>query len=375
MITGDQMSDRLQPSVASMIEGLAPGVVVRPGGEIEVRGLSTVMTNTQPLIVVDGFPLIGVDANLNSINPNNIESIVFLKCAVAASIYGSRSSNGVIVITTRTGSGRIDGGRDFSVSYRSTFGVSMKPDLNLMNFASVGAFMDAEHYLFLQNPIQPFNSFNNLAKIGEYSYILMSRNQGWITDEQANERIAALRGNNALQEIQDHLMQRRTSQEHNLSISSRSNVNHFGAAFRYVQQRGDLVTSRNNRITADINNAWIPNNWLTVRTFANINFTTFDNPGTGYGLNSAELLRMGAADWIQPYTSMFDADGNPVPWFAAAQGRRIAYDTFPGMRPVFYHPLHDIDEMRHYGNSLRVRLGGNMEVRFTDFLSGSVGGS
>jgi len=373
MITGDQMDARLQPSITSMIEGLAPGVVVTPGGQLEIRGVSTVMTSTAPLIVVDGFPL-PLDADINTINPNNIESIVFLKDAVAASIYGSRSSNGVIVITTRTGSGRIDGGRDFSVTYRNMFGITMKPDLRLLNRASVPDFMDAEYELFRQNPNTPFNSFNNFTKIGAHTHLLLARDRGWLTEEEANARIAALEGVNALQQVNDHLIQRRTSQEHNLSLSSRSDVNQFGAAIRYVQQRGDIVTSRNDRITVDINNAWIPNNWLTVRTFSNINFTTFNNPGPRYTFNNIVHMNHNT-DWIQPYTNMFDANGNPVPWFAAAESRQVTYDTFPGMRSVLYHPLHNINEERAYGNNLQTRLGGSIDVRFTDFLSGSVGGT
>ncbi|MCL2417234.1 MAG: SusC/RagA family TonB-linked outer membrane protein [Bacteroidales bacterium] len=381
MITYAQIQDRMQPTLASMIEGLAPGVVVTPAGLIEVRGISTVMTNTQPLIVVDGFPLIGVDADLNSINPNNIESIVFLKCAVAASIYGSRSSNGVIVITTKTGSGRIAGGRDFSISYRNSFGIAMKPDLSLMNFASVSAFMDAEYDLFLQNPVAPFNAFNNYTRLNEFTFLLMARNQGLMSEEEADRRIAELRGNNALQQINDYLFQRRISQEHNLSIHSRSSVNHFGASIRYLRQRGDVITFENERITADINNAWMPRDWITVRTIANINFTTFDNPGTGW--HFTDLLNLtpvgtggpGNAGWVDPYTNMFDANGNPLPWFAAAQRRQATYDMFPGMRPVLFHPLEDVHEMRNFGNNLTVRLGGSAEVRFTDFLSGSVGGT
>ncbi len=78
------------------------------GGEIRIRGGSSLSANNSPLIVVDGIPLDqrgvqGVRNQLNAINPNEIEDFVVLKDASATAIYGSRASNGVILITTKKG--------------------------------------------------------------------------------------------------------------------------------------------------------------------------------------------------------------------------------------------------------------------------------
>ncbi|SFN59834.1 SusC/RagA family TonB-linked outer membrane protein [Salegentibacter flavus] len=102
-------------SPEQLLSGKSAGVRITPGGgapgeggQIRIRGGSSLSGNNDPLIVVDGIPLDqrgvqGVRNQLNSINPNEIEDFVILKDAAATSIYGSRASNGVILITTKTG--------------------------------------------------------------------------------------------------------------------------------------------------------------------------------------------------------------------------------------------------------------------------------
>jgi TonB-dependent SusC/RagA subfamily outer membrane receptor len=93
------------PNVAQQLQGRVAGVTVTsnnsPGGEatVRIRGFGTI-NNNDPLYVIDGVPTKG---GLNSINPNNIESMQVLKDASSASIYGSRAANGVIIITTKKG--------------------------------------------------------------------------------------------------------------------------------------------------------------------------------------------------------------------------------------------------------------------------------
>lgn len=94
-----------------LINGRAAGVVITqsgtPGSEpiIRVRGGSSLNASNEPLLVVDGLPLDGV--SLSTINPNDIESFSILKDAASTAIYGSRGSNGVLLITTKKGGKRL----------------------------------------------------------------------------------------------------------------------------------------------------------------------------------------------------------------------------------------------------------------------------
>ncbi|MBR9854317.1 MAG: TonB-dependent receptor [Algicola sp.] len=99
-------------SFEQLIQGRVAGLQVinssndnpEGGATIRIRGNSSINGSNSPLVVVDGFP-IGTAGNMNSVNPNNIASIEVLKDASASAIYGSRGANGVILITTKTGSG------------------------------------------------------------------------------------------------------------------------------------------------------------------------------------------------------------------------------------------------------------------------------
>lgn len=123
-ISPEQFNQGAVISPEQLISGKSAGVRITPssepggGSEIRIRGGSSLSGNNSPLIVVDGIPLDqrgvqGVRNQLNAINPNEIEDFVILKDAAATSIYGSRASNGVILITTKKGILE----SDFTISY------------------------------------------------------------------------------------------------------------------------------------------------------------------------------------------------------------------------------------------------------------------
>src|SRR6185312_9069377 len=106
VIDSKSISDIPVGGVDQLMQGKAPGVVVTsstgaPGDPIEVRirGIGTI-GNNDPLYIVDGVP---TKDGINEISPNDVESITILKDAASASIYGARSSNGVVLITTKKG--------------------------------------------------------------------------------------------------------------------------------------------------------------------------------------------------------------------------------------------------------------------------------
>lgn len=150
-VDAKEVADFPAPSFESAIQGKAPGVVVASGSgrlgeaiQINIRGISSISANTQPLYVVDGLPITTAslsDVNNNptnpiaDIDPNDIESLEILKDASAAAIYGARAANGVILVTTKKGKN------------------SHKTDLQLNTYTGISnparqrKFMDARQYL------------------------------------------------------------------------------------------------------------------------------------------------------------------------------------------------------------------------------------
>ena len=147
VITPRNIETKLQSNLSSVLEGQATGVVLDKDGKIEIRGVSTFNAENEPLVVLDGYP---IEGGLESINPENIENITVLKDGVAASIYGSRAANGVIVVTTTRGAAD-----RFNVSYKGIVSTILKPQLSKLNRASTSDYIDAELDLYYQNPNRP----------------------------------------------------------------------------------------------------------------------------------------------------------------------------------------------------------------------------
>ena len=133
-VSGDAISEAPVSSVDKMLAGKMAGVQItaatgQPGAasQIRVRGTSSINAGSEPLWVVDGIPVMNGDQTyftntgnaIATINPNDIESITVLKDAAAASVYGSRAANGVVLVTTKSGK---EGKAKFSA--RAKFGVS-----------------------------------------------------------------------------------------------------------------------------------------------------------------------------------------------------------------------------------------------------------
>lgn len=105
-ITAEEIAGQKVTRVEEMIQGRFAGVhVVRLANgqmSLRVRGTSTFLGNSEPLVVIDGMPVHGSNA-LTGINPHDIARIDILKDAGATAIYGSRGANGVVIITTKRG--------------------------------------------------------------------------------------------------------------------------------------------------------------------------------------------------------------------------------------------------------------------------------
>ena len=105
-VSSETLTKRNVASLSTALQGAMPGVTIQqtsgqPGADgstIRVRGIGSINSNQDPLVLVDG-----IETDINQVDPNTVESISVLKDAASASIYGSRASNGVILITTKRG--------------------------------------------------------------------------------------------------------------------------------------------------------------------------------------------------------------------------------------------------------------------------------
>lgn len=153
------MLQKSEPNVLNTLAGKVPGVDIRAGqgapgaaSRIQIRGVSS-FNGGEPLIVVDGVPYSNPLVNtsnpfsgggtygsgINNLDPNDIESISVLKGAAAASLYGSRAANGVLLITTKSGNPK-KGAKSLNVTYRAGYSIEKVADIpEFQNLYGAGA--------------------------------------------------------------------------------------------------------------------------------------------------------------------------------------------------------------------------------------------
>lgn len=147
-INAELFNRKVGASVLDRLDGIASGLIFNRNrtpnaneSAIQIRGRSTIFANTNPLVVVDNFPFEG---DISQLNPNDIESVTLLKDAAAASIWGVRAGNGVIVITTK----KAKQSPAPKIRFNSNITIGEKPDLYYQQIADGAALVDMESFLF-----------------------------------------------------------------------------------------------------------------------------------------------------------------------------------------------------------------------------------
>ena len=150
LIDSTLINQRVTTNILDRLDGVTNGLIFNRNldnqannAAISIRGRSTLFANPNPLIVLDNFPY---DGDLENINPNDIENISILKDAAAASIWGVRAGNGVIVITTKKGRRN----HESQINIASNVTVANRPDSRSAPWMSSGEFLGLEQFLFKQ---------------------------------------------------------------------------------------------------------------------------------------------------------------------------------------------------------------------------------
>ena len=357
-----RLENKLQPSLLSALEGQAAGVAVTKDGKLEVRGRSTFLANAEPLLVIDGFPTTG---GLESVNIDNIESITVLKDAVAASIYGARSSNGVIVITTKSAKkGKLQ------IGYKGSTGVTLRPQLSYLNKTSAADYVDAEIDWYNSDPSDVMLDYESYAAYSRVSQLLIKKDNGEMSEEEVNAELDQLRKNNTIDQLERHLFRNKLTQQHNLTFASATDKNATNVALRYIANQNNMKGNSDNRLILDLRNDWKPINGVTVKMFSNINYTNNKSP-----LDADDMLDFSTWGTMRPYYNIVDPSGKsrniPIVRSEIAE----LYNEYGGLKSMNYDPLKDLTMATTKNQMLLTRLGASISVNLLDGLTGEVGGS
>lgn len=295
--TGEQA---LQGRVAGMQVSTATGA---PGSDVSVRirGVGSIYSDNSPLYIIDGIPS---SDGMNNISPNDIESISVLKDASSAAIYGSRATNGVILITTKQGKSG-----DARITYNGT--------VNLQMAANLVDMVNTAEYVELYNEATANDNASS------------SIQRQYITDD----ILANLDDVDYVREIfRPALMH-----THELSVSGGSDKVRYLVSGSYYNQDGIIMNSGYDRGTLRANVSADAKKWLQIGMNVNgsiSNTKSVSSSGDGYG-NSYGGSVVRYAMFRNPAIPIRDANGNYVDKPSRYFGDSI-YDTFfgDGYNPV-----------------------------------------
>lgn len=361
VITPKDLETKLQSSLSSVLEGQATGVVLDKDGKIEIRGVSTFNAENEPLVVLDGYP---IDGGLESINPENIENITVLKDGVAASIYGSRAANGVIVVTTTRGAAD-----SFRVSYKGIVSTILKPQLSKLNRASTSDYIDAELDLYYQNPNRlSTQSTSNMSRV---NWLMMQAREGNMTEAEALAEIDKLRSVDGLKQAEKYYYRNQLSHQHNISVNGGTEKNRFNAAINYMYNRGNMIHSDNSRLIFDLKNDWKPSKYISLGLIANVVYTKDEQPVRDWN----DLLGYTNTSLIQPYDNLVDPEtGKATTVFSTSTYKIANYEKVGNMKDWTYNPIADLGKERTNTEDIQTRLGGTLKLNIMDGLNIETGG-
>lgn len=263
VVKQDAMKDAPVVSFEQVLSGKAPGVQVasysgQPGSEVEIniRGFGSFNASNQPLYVIDGVPATSGDyssgnistSSMNFLNPSDVESITILKDAAAASLYGSRASNGVILITTKKGkAGKV------TSTFKASVGVSsFAYDNYPLASEEENIKLHTEAWTNYGND-KPSRWNKDYSSLNEYVNAMVKK---YYPDKDESKYI--------YKDWKDVLFHTGVSQNYEFSISGGNDKSKVFASMAYLDQQGVVRINYLKRFSTTINAEHAVNKWLKV---------------------------------------------------------------------------------------------------------------
>ncbi|WP_158827554.1 SusC/RagA family TonB-linked outer membrane protein [Mucilaginibacter lacusdianchii] len=346
-------------NILQRLDGLIPGLTVNnaPGQTASpyiIRGLTSVSISSSPLYVVDGIPI----ADVSSINPQDIADITVLKDATAASIWGSRAANGVIVIATKRGA-RAEKVR---LTYDAFVNFQGKPDLNYFPVLNSQQFIQAARETF--DPVAyPYNTVtlpNAGAGLAPHEVILYNQNLGRITAAQATASLDSLAAINNSRQIKDLFYRNAMLMNHTLSVSGGQKNYAFYSSLAYTDSKNNSPDQSNKTVKINIRQDFNVGKRIKLGLITDLS--------NNFGSSPRNLT---VTNQFYPYQLFQDNAGNNIsmPYMTTLPDAvRLDYETRSRIN-LNYNPLDEVNYGYNKTDLLLSRNIFNVNVKLIDGLS------
>ncbi|EHQ25214.1 SusC/RagA family TonB-linked outer membrane protein [Mucilaginibacter paludis] len=337
------------PNIVQILEGMVPGlqVAVTAGDRtfdynntqqavngntrtvgtndynMTIRGTSTLSAESFPLIVVDGAVS---TLDLSTINPNDIDNVTFLKDAAAASIWGIRAANGVIVINTKKG---INSAVP-KISFSTNFSFSGKPDLGYLKTMTSAQTLNYEKELVDRGFVTDLTNstyYNAAANVrSQGSLLALQLKAGTITQAQYDAQVVQLSTIDNRSQISKYLLQNAQSQQYNFAVSGGNDFSNYYYSASYSKELPNTIGNSAKRLTLNLTHNW--KLFKVADLSVNIKGSSFKYVNDGIALSS---LCTASQSTLMPYSLLKDANGNNLSYDFAVPSSYTA--TLSSARP------------------------------------------
>ena len=357
-------------NLGSVLEGQFAGYV-----DGHIRGVTSMNSPTSPLVVIDGFPVENSSINrigefqesLPDMNPEDIESITILKDAAAASIYGARAANGVIVITTKKAK---QGRTDISFSSTLTFQPYSHYVDNLTNAADV--IQMQRDWASTSNLMQGGDVASQVAARirdeGRYSRgvdILMDMYTNNISMDEGNRILDNLAGMgyHYYDQVVEYAKRNPFYQQYNLRVAKASDRNSFNFSTSYWDNKHADINSKDSRIGINITNSMKVTDWLTFDV--GVYFKHGQSTNQSFNMYSPGFS-------VMPYDGLVAADGSNISAITQNTSNRNDLIDEYGLYDETITPMDELNYGLSETRSFEARTYANIKLDFTSWLNYNV---
>jgi TonB-linked SusC/RagA family outer membrane protein len=354
VIDSKKINEQVGTNILQRLQGISSLLFDNHGTSSQIpftiRGINTINGNIAPLIVVDNFPY---DGDFNNINPEDVASITILKDAAAASIWGARAGNGVVVITTKKGNFN----QNMKISLSSGFTITDKPNLFAQKFISSSDYIDIEKLKFTNGFYLRSEGSRYHPYLSPIVEALIGQRDGKLTASEADAVFNSYRNHDVRSDIMK-LVQQPFNQQYSLNLSGGSNIMSYFLSAGFDNDV-DASNGSNRRITLNSGNTYKILKDLSITTslqFSQMNSTSGNKGGSG-----------GNA----PYTRLIDNNGNALP---VNQYRNSYLDTVGGGKLLDwqYYPADEASHIKTTVSNTDFTAGLQLQYRFLKDFNANV---
>ncbi|TCC98820.1 SusC/RagA family TonB-linked outer membrane protein [Pedobacter hiemivivus] len=348
-VSKEVLNRTVSTNILDRLENVTPGLLFNRGDAQStdaflIRGRSTISADAKPLIVLDDFPYEG---DIGNINPNDIENVTILKDAAAASIWGARAGNGVIVITTKRGR---TGMPEINISSNVSF--QGRPDLFNVSQMSASDAIDLERKLY------GLGKFAGALKGLYYNQPLTPVVELLVAKPaDMDQQIEELKQYDVRDDVSKYLYQTTVNQQHSINISGSQEKISYYFSGGYDQNTGNLSGQDNKRVTLRSASTFKVNSILQLSAAI-----TYSRDRDSKGSNSGYSSGRG----YYPYARLADDNGNSLPLYFDYRKPYIDTAGHGLLKDWTYRPLDEIGREEHkvITGNLVVNTGASLKLPF-----------